>query len=150
MPLDTIEGKWEGYYNYGAAYGLQTHDTIVSFTVEISIDEHGIIKGTCTDDIIKELSIAPAIIEGTYENETLFFIKKYPCLILVDENNKLTTVPDKPSSEIQYKGNLTRKLFSKTYMFKGEWDISGSLLDENGNAQYYSYDGTWTLKKLVS
>lgn len=149
MPTNNIEGKWQGYYKYGKAYPLEYQAIPVSFMIEITLDENGIIKGKCIDDLITELGIGPASIEGTFENNTIVFMKYYPCLITIDQNNKTVAVHDKPSVGIQYKGSLKRKLFSKNYFLKGEWDISGSLIDERGTAQYYNFDGTWSLRKII-
>jgi hypothetical protein len=148
MPIDTIAGKWEGHYKYGTAYSLKYQATQATFTVEMSIDEDGIVKGTCIDDIIKKLSLSPASIEGLFENDTITFIKNYPCAIIIDEHDNTVALHDKPSHTIHYRGNLKRKMFSKKYFLEGVWDISGSFIDENGNAQYYTFEGTWMLNKL--
>jgi hypothetical protein len=148
MPINTIAGKWEGHYKYGTAYSLKKQAEPVPFTLEITINEDGIIKGICTDDIIKKLSLAPATIEGIFENDTILFIKTYPCLIIIDEHDNTVAIHDKPSAGIQYKGNLIRRLFSKKYFLKGIWDISGSFIDESGNARYYTFEGKWKLEKI--
>ena len=106
------------------------------------------IDGLCEDDITKKLLLKPATIEGTYQNETIYFIKRYPCLVESDTELNLKAIPTEPSPGIEYKGNLHRRMFSKKRYFKGKWEISGSLLDENKIARYYTIGGNWFMKKI--
>jgi hypothetical protein len=117
------------------------------FEIELT-DENGLIKGICKDDITNELAILPASIEGTFENGLFYFIKTYQYAIVFDEYGQSVAIPDKPSSAIHYKARLRKRLFSKSYFFKGAWEISGSYLDANKAPFHYSFSGTWKMKKL--
>ena len=147
MSNDIVKGKWEGYFNYGALYPEEFQAKTVAFTVEFNVDENGMIKGTCTDEITKEMSLQPASIEGSIKDDTITFYKYYPCYLAVDKNNNTIMDPNKPSTGIQYNGRLIRKLFSRSYEIKGKWEILGTLMDEDGRPHIYTVDGTWQMKK---
>ncbi|HEX7903771.1 MAG TPA: hypothetical protein VF487_07825 [Chitinophagaceae bacterium] len=146
MPKPTIEGKWIGHFVYGETYPKEFKSKKISFVIEIAKDNE-LIKGTCIDDLSREIFKNPAIIEGLFENDFITFIKRYPALLTEDENNNLVAHFDKPSVNIHYKGVLTKNLFSRIYFFKGEWEISGSYLDEMGQANYYTFAGKWRMQK---
>jgi hypothetical protein len=150
MSSEIVQGKWEGYFNYGKYYPPEYQAKTVAFTIELNVDVNGIIHGFCLDEIIKEMALQPATIEGSIENDTLKFFKYYPCYLALDENKRTIMDPDKPSTGIQYTGKLSRKLFPTTYTVKGRWEILGTLHDQNGDPHIYTVDGTWQMKKLKS
>ncbi|HLK29834.1 MAG TPA: hypothetical protein VKT28_14745 [Puia sp.] len=147
MHLKTIEGKWAGSFTYGHGYPLKQIGSSVPFTIDLKYKD-GLIKGICIDDLVEELMLKPATIEGSFENRSILFIKRYSCNITRDINNKLIAEHNEPAVGIQYVGKLRRKFFSRKYFFKGEWDISGSFLDETGIARYYTAVGKWSMKKI--
>ncbi len=148
MPSIIINGKWKGKVTYNDTYPKEYRNEVLSFELNLS-SEDGFITGTCEDDITKELLLKAATIEGTYGFDTIHFIKRYPCEIILDEANKLATNPLEPSAGIQYEGKLCQRWFSGKQYFKGEWDISGSFIDEYGNAQYYTCGGNWKMEKII-
>ncbi|MBC7937088.1 MAG: hypothetical protein H7Y86_17195 [Rhizobacter sp.] len=143
----SIEGNWVGQLTYDESYPPEYRNEILYFTMKLW-REDGILRGTCEDDITKELSLNPATLEGTYDNDVIYFIKHYPCLIIVDEENNVKADMSKPSVAIQYLGQLRKKVFSSKYYLKGAWDISGSYLNESGRAEYYTMGGNWTMQKI--
>ena len=108
---------------------------------------NGMIKGECIDDFVRTYFTSPAIIEGSFENGAVTFIKRYPSLLTIDENGKVAVFSDKPSHEVLYTGHVYKKLFLRKIYFKGKWDISGFFLDENKNPRYYTFGGTWEMEK---
>ncbi len=148
MPIISIDGKWIGKVKYDNTYPKEYRNKILSFILNLS-SEDGFIIGTCEDDITKELLLKAATIEGTYRYDKIHFIKRYPCAVILDEENTLTTNPFEPSAGIQYEAKLRKNWFNGKQYFKGGWDISGSFIDENGNAQYYTCGGTWRMEKII-
>ena len=142
-----IFGKWQGYYTYGSGYSPEIQQKKFDFTMELWNDE-GIIKGISFDGITEEFFEEPAKIEGNFEDHSITFLMTYPCRVELDENNKIRTVPGKPSSGILYTGMLRKSFFSNQYIFRGEWDISNSWLDENKRAVYSTGMGTWMMRKI--
>ena len=145
MAIPKIEGKWVGFYSYGKSYPKEFRRKKTSFSLEI-VNEDGLIKGICDDEFTLNLFGKPATIEGFAEKYTITFIKRYPSLLTLDENNQPLVVAEEPSLDIQYIGSLQKKIFSNKYILKGSWDISGSFLDKHGNANYYTDEGIWELK----
>jgi hypothetical protein len=142
----SIKGKWIGQLTYDSTYPIEYRNKVLSFQITIS-QEKELLKGECVDDITEQLLLKAATIEGVYENEAIYFVKRYPCLITLDERNHLKLFPAEPSMGIEYKGHLRKKLFSKKRYFKGTWDISGSYVDGNGMSYYYSMGGKWKMEK---
>ena len=142
-----IQGKWIGNYSYGHGYPEEIRKKIFPFLLEIWSDGD-IIRGTSTDDITKEFFNQPAKIEGTFENDEIAFLLTYPCLVLLDKENKIFIEKDKPSLGILYTGILKKGFILSGLSFKGEWDISKSFIDENKIARYSTYMGYWEMKRL--
>ncbi len=104
-------------------------------------------KGTCSDIFTDTQFNKPATVKGTFVPNLISFIKKYPSLLIVDENNQTVVVPEQPSLEIHYTGLLYKGLFSKTFRFEGEWSMTNSYIDEQGKKQFYTCNGSWKMKK---
>ena len=104
-------------------------------------------SGTCNDDYTKQLFKTPATIDGSFEENRIYFIKRYPSLLTIDKNGQTIIIPDEPSLSIQYAGYLRKGFLTKKIYFEGEWSIDGSFLDENGNANYFSSSGRWKMTK---
>lgn len=145
--LENISGKWVGHYKYGAGYSAEIQGMKEYFEMELT-EEDGLIKGICRDDITNQLTISPAEIEGTFEKGHIYFIKTYQYEISFNEYGQSVAKPHKPSHAIHYKANLKKRFFSKTYFFKGEWEISGSYLNAKKVPFHYSFSGTWKMKKV--
>ncbi|MGB8191379.1 MAG: hypothetical protein WCF67_05640 [Chitinophagaceae bacterium] len=144
--MEKLNGKWIGEYTYGEGYDVEKNNLVVSFEMELMFDGDSV-KGTCVDDETKELLPGPATLEGTLDNNFISFIKKYPCLIGNDEENKAIAVPDQPSLPIHYTGTLHKKLFTGRYVFEGEWEITSIINNEDGSREYYTGMGYWTMMK---
>ena len=74
MKINSIAGKWMGRLNYVDNYPDRFKGEEMIFEININI-ENEIVRGTCIDDVTKELSIEPATIEGLYENNEIHFMK---------------------------------------------------------------------------
>jgi hypothetical protein len=147
MDKDLISGNWSGAYRYGRGYPAGVRGTRVLFSIRIDPFD-GIFTGTCTDTYTDEYFRAPAIIEGEIEGNRIYFIKRYPSLLTIDEQGNTIVIPDEPSVNIQYEGRLYKSFFSGKYYLKGEWNIDGSYLDDTGNAIYYSSSGSWKVSRV--
>lgn len=143
--MELITGQWIGEYTYGDSYTEELRGKSVKFSMDLFSDGE-VVRGTCIDEETKELFSKPAKIEGTFKHDTILFYKSYPeakglvgaSRLIAEEYNR---------TSIQYTGILKKKLFTRTLYFEGTWEISGSFLDEEGVARYYTFDGTWKMKK---
>jgi len=142
----SISGKWSGVYIYGAGYEEDLRGKRVRFTVELFEDEQ-LVRGSCIDAETEHILTGKSKIEGTFENGLLVFYKTYPFTFDFAENDVAYIVEHVSSPSIQYTGLLRRSLFSRSHYFKGDWEIHGSYLDDNGCAQYYSSHGTWRMER---
>lgn len=147
MSLTIIEGAWEGFFTYGPDYPIEYQSIKEVFTMELSVVD-GIIKGACVDSFIKKYFDEPAKVEGTLIDGVLSLIKKYPYFLGVDEYEQTYVDKALPSHEVHYRGQMKRKLFSSEYFVEGQWDISGSFLDEEGTARYYTDEGDWEMHRV--
>jgi hypothetical protein len=103
MAKYSIEGKWIGKLNYINNYPEEYSGKELDFEITITVDGD-FFKGTCVDDITKELVLQPATIEGIFRNNEILFMKYYPCSVILDENQKLMANSSSPSHGIQYVG----------------------------------------------
>ncbi len=143
---DFLSGKWKGYYRYGKEYPLKFRKLKEPFEIEIKYDDD-VFSGICIDNYTKDLFKAPAVIDGSFEGDRIYFIKRYPGLLTLDENDKPTIILNEPSYAIQYEGFLYKCFWGNDYYIKGEWSIDISYLDEGKNANYFSDTGTWKITK---
>ncbi len=146
MSLAYLPGKWEGFYTYGPDYPVALQTIREYFTVELRVQD-GIISGELTDSYVQQYFSEPAIVEGTLIDQTISLVKRYPHFLGIDENDQIFVDSTQPSHEIHFIGQLKRKWFSRDYFIEGKWDISGSFIDESGNAGYYSCDGEWEMHR---
>lgn len=144
MEIDYLEGEWEGFYTYGPMYPEYLQATKEHFTLTLTVRD-GILYGTLIDSYVREYFTEPATVVGTLVDRTLSLVKKYQYFLGIDENDQTYVDQTQPGHDIHYIGQLKRKLFSRDYFVAGTWDISGSYLDEFGNACYYSDDGEWEM-----
>lgn len=147
MKLEDIEGRWEGFYTYGEDYPVALQTIKEEFSMELKVMGE-ILKGTIIDSYVRKYFENPATVEGFLDGKVLTLIKRYPHFFETDENGEMIFDPAKPSHEIHYVGTITSSWFSTRYHVQGDWDISGSHRDENGNALYYSSDGHWEMQRL--
>ena len=142
--IKDLAGKWEGSFTYGYHYPVEYLSKKEHFRIELVVEDE-ILKGTCTDSLSQEYFDQPATIEGSFIDGDICFIKKYPALLAVDENDNMFVDHSKPSLEIHYTGRIRRTLFSARYFFEGRWKIHSSYLDENMQENYYTTDGDWEM-----
>ena len=147
MSLEDLAGTWEGFYTYGPDYPEQYQTVKERFVLALTVNE-GIITGTCVDTFTQKYFSEPATVEGTLVDQSVSLVKKYPYFLGVDENEEVFVDKSKPSHDIHYIGLLKRKLFSNHFFVEGTWDMSGSFRDEHGNAQYYTQEGEWEMRRV--
>lgn len=145
MPLENLTGKWLGQYTYGESYGGDMAGKSIPFVIEIQDRGHKI-SGLCIDDETKHLINEPATIEGSFDNNYISFIKKYPCRIITDHNLEIKAESKAPSFQIHYTGTLHKRLFSKNYIFRGQWELTCPFQDEMGEVFYHTFEGSWSMK----
>lgn len=85
--------------------------------------------------------------KGFLDDKTLTLIKRYPHYFEANDNGEIILYPGKPCHEIHFVGNLISSWFSRRYFVEGRWDISGSFLDSNGDARYYTGEGDWEMQR---
>lgn len=141
-----VNGLWEGYFTYGPGYPPSYKNKKVTFTIELT-ETKGLITGKCIDEFVKTHFTEAAKIEGAFENNQITFLKTYPSYLYIDENDKPAVDKSKPSTSILYTGILKKRIFTRVYYFKGNWEISGSYLDQDKIAHYYAVEGKWTMQK---
>lgn len=147
MDIEDINGTWKGFFTYGPDYPPEYQPIKEEFTLKLSVD-NGIIFGSCVDTFTDKYFDEPATVEGTLVDGVLSLIKKYPYFLGTDENEVVFVDRTRPSHDVHYLGRLKRKLFSESYFVEGTWNISGSYLNENGEALYYEQDGDFEMHMI--
>ncbi len=147
MSPEIITGIWEGFYTYGPEYPEALQQTQFHFIMKLHVED-GIIHGTCEDQLTREYFHGqPATVEGTLVDGELSLIKRYPHYLGMNEQEETYVDWARPGEGIHFVGTITRKWFSRNHFAQGNWDISGSFLDESGNALYYTSTGDWEMRK---
>jgi hypothetical protein len=137
-----ICGKWVGAYTYGEEYDEPTiRGKTVAFEMDLTVVK-GIIKGECKDDEATVRFEQPATIEGTFIDDTISFVKRYPHY-WQNEKNGPRFLPKLPSQEISYSGRFVHD------RFEGEWEIVSTLIDAQGEPISFKGIGRWYMKKEV-
>lgn len=92
--------RWTGTYRYSDT-GINEG---VDFRMELLVDASGNVTGIIDDgpNGIPE----PATIEGRIEGSTITFVKRYQSPWIVDATGELVRVPDQPSHELHYVGEI--------------------------------------------
>ena len=146
IDVNNLKGRWEGSFTYGDGYPQEYFSIREPFMFEISVDGN-ILKGICVDNYTKKYFHQPATIEGSFIDGVISLIKKYPYFLGTDEDENIFVDVTMPAHEIHYVGQMRKNLFSKEYFFEGAWDMSGSFLDDNGSANYYTMEGNWEMSR---
>ena len=141
MTDQDFSGKWAGEYVYGEEYGEPISGKRIPFEINMTCTD-GHVKGNCVDDDSKHFLPEPATIEGFIKQNSISFIKKYPCLWQIDDQGKPRFFPKLPSQEIHYAG-----LYSDG-KFEGGWEVVMTLSKENGDAFEYTGTGSWHMYKV--
>lgn len=130
-----LTGMWAGEY-------VNRLNKTVPFVIEMTCDD-GFIKGSCIDE--NSSFNKPATIEGFFDNDTISFIKKYPCSWKYDEKGNMQLFPNLPSPAIHYYGRFYKD--PSHDLFSGEWEMFAAQRDENGNIVPSAAVGNWTMRK---
>lgn len=145
MAIKTLTGKWIGQYTYGKGYEGVTQ---ASCPFEMDLVHDGFaLKGTCFEEQFKDVLKAPATIEGSFENKAISFIKKYPSMMVLDQDGQASADHDNTGTPIHYTGRLTKKWFPRRYIFTGQWSMNESLDLGGGISKYVTLSGTWSMER---
>jgi len=139
MDDQQLSGKWVGAYTYGEDYDEPVKGKTVAFEMEITV-VNGIIKGECTDGEASAYFKQPAAIEGSVNDQSICFIKRYPHY-WQHETEGPRFLPKLPSQQINYSGTFVND------RFEGDWEIVTTLMDAHGEAVSYTGSGSWFMKK---
>lgn len=142
-----LTGRWSGKYKYGDGYPKEVSGTTENFVIDI-IDLNGNITGSCLDPVVTDIENNDAVIEGSFKDRVISFIKRYKYQSLFNDDGTTFFDPAVPSCDIHYTGRLYKRIFSRTPYFSGEWLINSAWTDENGNEMLSCGEGTWTMKKI--
>ena len=146
MPTHSLTSRWKGEYTYGEGFPIEIEGKSVPFLMELTFDGH-IFQGTCVDEESGHIFSRPATINGIIDNNYVSFIKKYPCSFYFDEDGKTIVNPEIPSMPIHYTGTLRKRGLLFTFFFEGEWEVTIPIKYDNGETEYYTGLGTWTMKR---
>jgi len=136
MNYENLSGTWVGQYTFGDGYPKSYKGKSVLFSVEMTIDD-GELTGNCFDN--DHPFDEPATLEGSVENDLISFVKRYPHAFVVDDDGKTILMPDEPSHEVYYNGELIGG------MFRGSWAIIlGGSTEDNVE---FGGSGTWTMQR---
>lgn len=140
MDTINISGEWTGIIVLGKGY-LKHKGKEVYFDAEIK-HEDNLINGFATD--IKGYGINPdsAMIEGTFIDNEISFIKQYPSLHYHDRNGKFIIDRSKQGPKIYYKGTYDKD----KQEFVGDWIMSVILKLFLFIPIKFSGTGTWSMK----
>lgn len=142
-----LTGHWSGFYTYGSGYPKSLIGKSEPFEFFI-VDKEGSISGSCIDNVVKDVINNESYIIGTFTNKFIKFKKRYKIHTGIDENGNNISDYESKSDGVDYIGTLKRKLFSKTYFFKGEWSIKSLVDTAEGKPIYYISRGKWKMKRL--
>jgi|SRR5688572_1667873 len=145
MNIESLNGKWQGIYNYDKLPGIPKLKT-GKFVMDIHFNGNDF-SGTCEDEYTVTLFDKQATISGTFSPNYISFIKKYPALLSSDEHFNPLVIWEEPSAEIHYTGILTKTFFTNRYIFNGEWSLTDVFFDIAGKKQFLTNSGTWQMKK---
>lgn len=140
MTDQDLTGKWTGEYVYGDVYKTPIKGTKVAFELEMTVTG-GIIKGNCFDDEFRHHFKNGATIEGVIKENTIIFVKRYPCMFNIDDDGKIILFPKLPSHEIHYSGNYNDGKFS------GAWKVTLPYAEEDADV-VDARQGAWEMQKV--
>lgn len=141
-----LTGRWKGEYTYGNNYPISVAGKSEPFEFEIE-DNNGTISGICIDNVVKAVHGNKAIIEGTFKNDFITFVKRYKYHLSIDENGDQILEENVSTDGVQYVGHLKKKWLSGTQYFIGEWQIVVEYINPSGLQFTNTCDGTWSMRK---
>lgn len=146
MEFTQLNGSWEGWFVYGTGYPEEMIGSRERFSLELSLTGSRV-EGQCHDRYTTMLFDAAASIEGSYQPATLSFVKRYPCRMRIDENNRYSIDPANPSHEINYEGQYLNGWLSRYHRITGTWWIEESFVHPQGGLETVTVHGSWVMKK---
>jgi len=144
MQQPSFPRKWTGYFRFGTAYSLNQQVLRVGFDLELNFN--GLLfDGICTDEYTAQLFSGPAHIKGEYDEHTIQFVKKYPALLAIDDNDRVYADPSQPSAPILYKGKIRKHWWTRRLYATGTWTITVLVPDYHGSPVTHTVDGRWKM-----
>ena len=138
----SLDGRWKGEYTLGPEYGSREGKSF-DFTVNLNEDDDSSIEGICMEHATKDLFKEPVTISGFREEDFISFVKKYPCLVLVDEQENYMTDKEKEHPDIEYEGELD----PETGRMQGTFSTYNIVEDINGRRFEVVFTGGWFLER---
>ncbi|MEM6802393.1 MAG: hypothetical protein AAF696_13375 [Bacteroidota bacterium] len=138
-----IQGKWEGYYEYGLGYSLPHFGERIKMQLSIRGDAEEF-EGEIEEEP-SEFSVPhTSTLTGFCEESFISFVKTYPISPSIDEEEATDLVEEKGKLEVVYEGALDEK----NKAMYGNWTIIESLKDERGMLHEFAIGGIWLLRKV--
>lgn len=144
ISINSVDGKWSGYYEYGPLYGEDVYGKRVEFKLDLIDLTEGTFEGVCQDLEGIGSNKGLAKIKGFINEHFISFTKEYDSIWMIDETGK--EEPNDPrvlSSQLSYKG--TYNPFRQE--FTGEWEILSSIKFFDGSISDEIVYGTWAMRK---
>ncbi len=139
-----VNGIWKGEYAYEDKFQPTILKTAIPFVLRIkSTMDKGLFSGICQDDPESSKIDFPANIYGTARDYELFFVKKYPKTLILDNNGGLT-FGDEPHPDIIYRARIT-----SDQRLLGTWQIERTFRKVNGRVtEIPKLGGHWWVERF--
>lgn len=144
MPFAPIARKWTGYFKYGKAYSLSHQLKRSRFELELNFTNLQF-DGTCNDEYTQLFFDRPALVKGTIENRAIEFVKKYPALLTIDDNEQTTVDHQLPAVPIIYKGVFRKSWLRRRLYIKGTWTITSLVPGPHDSTITLTVGGKWKM-----
>ena len=138
----SVSGQWKGAFTLGPEYGTREGESI-DFRIEIQEDDDAEIEGVCIEQETSALFKEPVTISGFREEGFISFVKKYPCLVLLDERGNYVLEKEKEHPDIEYEGELN----PETGKIEGTFSTYSIVEDVEGRRFEVVFTGTWFLER---
>ncbi len=139
----SVSGLWKGEYTLGPEYGPREGKSF-DFEADVKEDDDFSIEGICVERETKDLFKEPVTISGFREDGFISFIKKYPYLLLIDEQQNYLIDKEKEHPDIEYEGELN----PETGRFEGTFSTYRIIENIDGRRFEVVFTGTWFLERV--
>lgn len=137
-----INGKWKGYYEYGAGYRLPYFSKRVETEIEFTVDNENKLIGV-TSESSSEISVPlEGKINGFIDIDLISFIKSYSSYPQINSEGKTEIIEGK--LDIQYTGLID----NENQAIYGDWLIEEKFINQDGFEDVEFFTGIWLLKRL--
>ncbi|MFY0603453.1 MAG: hypothetical protein JXQ93_05855 [Flavobacteriaceae bacterium] len=137
-----LNGKWNGFYEYGVGYELPFFGNRVEIEVNFNLDSEGNVRGSFTEPT-SDFSVAlDGELRGFINNELISFIKSYKSLPQINEDFSGIEITE-GKLEIPYTGFIDHK---NDAMY-GDWVIEQEFVNNEGHNDIEYFTGIWILKR---